>query len=59
MSDIKTEILHDVYGKDAPNAAKAGVGARSLDEIKQATNARRELSRQQSTPKTGPVRKDA
>jgi hypothetical protein len=36
----KPEILVDTFGKDAPAAAKAGQGARSLDEIKQATEAR-------------------
>jgi hypothetical protein len=34
------EILVDTYGKTAPAAAKAGVGARTLDEIKRATEAR-------------------
>jgi hypothetical protein len=38
----KPPILTNVYGKDAPAAAKAGVGARTLDEIKQATDARRD-----------------
>ena len=36
----KPEILVDTYGKSAPSAAKAGQGARTLDEIKQATEAR-------------------
>jgi hypothetical protein len=34
------DILVDTFGKDAPAAAKAGQGARTLDEIKQATEAR-------------------
>ena len=40
MSNTPTEklpILTNVYGKDAPAAAKAGVGARSIEEIRQAT----------------------
>ena len=44
MSNTPTEklpILTNVYGKDAPAAAKAGVGARSIEEIRQATDARR------------------
>jgi hypothetical protein len=36
----KPEILVDTYGKDAPAAAKAGVGARNLAEIREATEAR-------------------
>ena len=34
------DILVDTFGKSAPAAAKAGQGARTLDEIKQATEAR-------------------
>jgi hypothetical protein len=41
MSD-KPEILTDVYGKSAPDAAKFGVGAMSLADIKEATEAHRE-----------------
>lgn len=37
----------------APKAATFGVGARNLSEIREATDARRELSRQQSP--TAPV----
>ena len=37
----KPPIYTDVYGKVAPDAAKAGVGARSIEEIRQATDARR------------------
>jgi hypothetical protein len=37
----KPEINVNVYGKDAPAAAKAGVGARTLAEIREATDARR------------------
>jgi len=34
-------IKTDVYGSNAPAAAKAGVGARSIEQIRQATDARR------------------
>jgi hypothetical protein len=37
----KPEILVSTYGKDAPKAATAGVGARNLAEIREATDARR------------------
>ena len=40
MSD-KQEILTDVYGKSAPDAAKFDVGATNLAEIEEATQARR------------------
>jgi hypothetical protein len=46
MSD-KTEtnpILVNTYGTKAPDASKFGVGARSIEQIKQATDARRELA---------------
>ncbi len=56
--DIRKDVLVNVYGKNAPAAARFGVGAKSLAEIKQATDARRALSREQSTPKTTPVRRD-
>jgi len=36
-------ILTDVYGRDAPDAAKFGKGATTLAEINQATDARRQL----------------
>jgi hypothetical protein len=55
----KLEILVDNYGRNAPNAARAGVGATTLREIQEATEARRELSDAQSTTKTGPVRRDS
>jgi len=58
MSDIHKDVLVDNYGRNAPDAARFGVGARSLEDIQKATDARRELSREQSTPKTGPVRRD-
>jgi hypothetical protein len=58
MSDIKKEILVNTYGRNAPDAAKFGVGATALEQIKQATDARRALSNEQSTTR-GPVRKDA
>jgi hypothetical protein len=37
----RPEINTNVYGKSAPDAAKAGVGARSLEQINQAIDARR------------------
>ena len=37
----KPVIQHSEYGKSAPDAAKAGVGARTIEEIRQATDARR------------------
>jgi hypothetical protein len=45
MSDTikQPEILVDTYGSKAPKAARAGIGARNLDEIKEATNARPKL----------------
>jgi hypothetical protein len=58
-NDTENEkILVSVYGTDAPDAAKFGVGATTLAEIEHATEARRELSDAQSTEKTGPVRRD-
>jgi len=36
----KPELRVDVYGRDAPDAAKFGVGARTLAEIEKATKAR-------------------
>jgi hypothetical protein len=58
-ADNKTdEILVSVYGTNAPDAAKFGVGATTLAEIERATEARRELSDAQSTTKTGPVRRE-
>jgi hypothetical protein len=35
----KPPILTDIYGKRPPKAAQAGVGARTLDEIRDATTA--------------------
>jgi hypothetical protein len=40
MTD-KTEILTSKYGATAPKAAKFGVGAATLEEINQATEAAR------------------
>jgi hypothetical protein len=58
-TDNKTdEILVSVYGADAPDAAKFGVGATTLAEVQKAIDARRELSDAQSTETTGPVRRD-
>ena len=36
----KPAVLVDTYGTKAPKAAQAGVGARNLAEIKEATEAR-------------------
>jgi hypothetical protein len=58
MSSEQTKILVNTYGDDAPAAAKSGEGATTLAEIERATEARRELSDQQSTTITGPVRRD-
>jgi hypothetical protein len=44
--------------RDAPDAAKFGVGATTLADIERATEARRELSDQQSTTTSGPVRRE-
>ena len=44
MSNTPTEkppIYTDVYGKIAPDAARAEVGARSIEQIREATDARR------------------
>jgi hypothetical protein len=57
-TDNKYEILINTYGRNAPDAAEFGVGATTLDEIKQATEGRRELSDAQSTSRRGPVRRD-
>jgi hypothetical protein len=54
----KDEILISVYGRNAPEAAKFGVGATTLAEIERAAEARRELSDAQSTTTGGPVRRD-
>jgi hypothetical protein len=56
--DIKDQVLISVYGQNAPDAAKFGVGATTLAQIKQATDARRALANEQATTR-GPVRKDA
>jgi hypothetical protein len=58
MSTEKPKILVNVYGTDAPRAAKFGEGATTLSEVERATEARRELSDQQSTTTRGPVRRD-
>jgi hypothetical protein len=44
ISDINEQVLVNVYGRNAPDAAKFGVGATTLAQIKQATDARRALS---------------
>jgi hypothetical protein len=58
MSEIKEQVLVNVYGRNALDGGKFGVGATTLEQIKQATDARRALSNEQSTTR-GPVRKDA
>jgi hypothetical protein len=58
-TDNKTgEILVSVYGSNAPDAAKFGVGTTTLADIERATEARRELSDQQSTTTRGPIRRE-
>jgi hypothetical protein len=47
------DIRVDVYGTDAPDAAKFGKGATTLAEVKQATQARVDLSKNQSTGREG------
>ena len=42
--DESNPILVSVYGKDAPKAAKFGVGATNRAEIEQAADARRAQS---------------
>lgn len=37
-------ILVDVYGRDAPDAAKFGVGAKTITDVEKATDARRNAS---------------
>jgi hypothetical protein len=59
MSKDQTEILVDTYGTVAPDAAKFGVGATTQADVKRATDARTELSDQQSNPGRGPVRRDS
>jgi hypothetical protein len=45
MTDKKpNDILVDNYGRNAPDASRFGKGARSIEQIKQATDARRELA---------------
>ena len=58
MTDnIKDQVRVSVYGKNAPDAAKFGKGARTLEQIRQATDARRALATEQGTTK-GQVRRD-
>jgi hypothetical protein len=52
----KDEILISVYGRNAPGAAKFGVGATALAEVQKAIDARRELSDEQSTSERDPIR---
>jgi hypothetical protein len=40
-SDKKPDILVSTYGRNAPPAAKFGVGAKNSAEIREATEARR------------------
>jgi hypothetical protein len=37
----KPPINVNVYGRNAPDAAKAGVGARTIEQIREATDAQR------------------
>jgi hypothetical protein len=58
MSDDKIVVEIDSYGSSTPvPAATFGVGASTLAEINQATEARRELISQQSDTRDGPVRR--
>jgi hypothetical protein len=43
MSTKQPEILVDVYGNKPPRAAEFGKGATTLAEIKEATDARRNV----------------
>ena len=53
------EIIVSVYGsKDAPAAARFGVGAQTLREVEEATRAGDDLVDQQSRATSGPVRRD-
>lgn len=54
----KPRIIVDTYGTNAPDAAKFGVGATTLEQINEATRARRELVTEQSNTTDGPVRRD-
>jgi hypothetical protein len=40
----KPPILTNTYGLNAPKAARAGVGARTIEEIRHATDAKPRLS---------------
>jgi hypothetical protein len=56
---IDEKIIIDTYGSaDAPAAADFRRGASTLAEIQDAIDKRAELSDQQSTTTTGPVRRD-
>jgi hypothetical protein len=53
--ETKDVFQTNVYRKSTePKAAEFGVGASDLKEIEQATEARRELSREQSTRRGEP-----
>jgi hypothetical protein len=54
----KPTINVDVHGKDAPAGATFGKGATTLAEIKEATSARDNLSKEQSRPDNPKVRRD-
>jgi hypothetical protein len=58
LKTLSDEILVNVYGRQAPKAARFGVGAQTLRDVEEATQARRDLSEQQSTTTRGPVRRD-
>ena len=51
----KPSILTDVYGKDAPAAAKFGVGARTLADVQKATGARRAVGQRDQLHDVGDV----
>jgi hypothetical protein len=54
----KPTINVSVYGKDAPAGATFGKGAKDLGSIKEMTDARVNLSKEQSRPGNYPVRRD-
>jgi len=51
-------IRIDNYGRNAPKAAKFGVGATDIAQVNEACDVRRQLSEQQSRPTAGPISRD-
>jgi hypothetical protein len=56
----KPEIFVDTYGRNAPNAARAGVGATTQADVEKATAARANLVNEQNdnAARGRPVRRD-